>query len=38
LDLVSFFRENSKVIPEADTYMLVNQYDQNKDGRLSLIE
>jgi Ca2+-binding EF-hand superfamily protein len=27
LDLVTFFRENSKAFPEADTYMLVNQYD-----------
>ena len=27
LDLVQFFKDNSKVIPEADTYMLLNQYD-----------
>ena len=38
LDLVAFFRENSKVIPEADTYMLINAFDSNMDGKLSLIE
>jgi len=35
---VVFFREASKVIPEADTYMLINAFDSNMDGRLSLIE
>ena len=38
LDLVQFFRDNSKVIPEADTYMLINAFDSNNDGKLSLIE
>ena len=38
LDLVLLFRENSKVIPEADTYMLINAFDSNNDGKLSLIE
>jgi len=38
LDLVTFFRENGKVIPEADTYMLINAFDSNMDGRLSLLE
>jgi len=38
LDLVQFFRENSKVIPEGDTYMLIGAFDSNNDGRLSLIE
>jgi len=38
LDLVTLFRENNKVIPEADTYMLITAFDSNKDGQLSLIE
>lgn len=38
LDLVALFRENGKVIPEADTYMLIGAFDSNMDGRLSLIE
>lgn len=38
LDLVSLFRENGKIIPEADTYMLVGAFDSNMDGRLSLLE
>lgn len=38
LDLVSFFRDNNKIIPEADTYMLINAFDSNNDGKLSLIE
>ena len=38
LDLVLFFRDNSKVIPEADTYMLIGAFDSNNDGRLSLID
>ena len=38
LDLVLLFRDNSKVIPEADTYMLINAFDSNNDGKLSLIE
>jgi Ca2+-binding EF-hand superfamily protein len=38
LDLVSFFRDNNKVIPEADTYMLITAFDSNMDGKLSLIE
>lgn len=38
LDLVVLFRDNGKVIPEADTYMLINAFDSNMDGRLSLIE
>ena len=38
LDLVQFFRDNSKIIPEADTYMLINAFDSNNDGKLSLVE
>lgn len=38
LDLVVFFRDNGKVIPEADTFMLVGAFDTNLDGRLSLLE
>lgn len=38
LDLVQLFRENNKVIPEADTYMLINCFDSNNDGKLSLID
>jgi len=38
LDLVTMFRQNNKVIPEADTYMLINAFDTNNDGRLSLLE
>ena len=38
LDLVQLFRDNSKVIPEADTYMLITAFDSNNDGKLSLIE
>ena len=38
LDLVQLFRDNSKIIPEADTYMLINAFDSNNDGKLSLIE
>jgi len=38
MDLVQFFRDNSKIIPEADTYMLINAFDSNMDGRLSLID
>ena len=38
LDLVQFFRDNNKIIPEADTYMLINAFDSNNDGKLSLIE
>jgi Ca2+-binding EF-hand superfamily protein len=38
LDLVTLFRSNNKVIPEADTYMLINAFDSNNDGRMSLVE
>jgi len=38
LDLVNYFRDNNKVIPETDTYMLINAFDSNMDGQLSLIE
>ena len=38
LDLVQLFQENGKVIPEMDTYMLVNAFDSNDDGRLSLMD
>jgi hypothetical protein len=35
---VEFFRDNGKIIPEADTYMLINAFDSNNDGKLSLLE
>ena len=38
LDLVEFFIDNGKIIPEADTYMLINAFDSNNDGKLSLLE
>ena len=38
LDLVALFRDNSKIIPEKDTYMLITAFDSNRDGRLSLLE
>ena len=38
LDLVQFFRDNSKVIPEADCFMLISAFDSNMDGELSLLE
>ena len=38
MDLVELFHDNSKVIPETDTYMLINAFDSNSDGQLSLFE
>lgn len=38
LDLVQLFHENGKVIPEMDTYMLINAFDSNDDGKLSLMD
>ncbi len=38
MDLVQFFRDNSKLIPETDTYMLINAFDSKNDGMLSLVE
>jgi Ca2+-binding EF-hand superfamily protein len=38
LDIVTFFRDNSLVVSEADCYMLVQQFDSNGDGLLSLAD
>ena len=38
MDLVQFFRDQSKIIPEADTYMLISAFDSDQDGQLSLLE
>ena len=38
LDLVEFFHSVSKVIPETDTYMLINAFDSDADGKLSLFD
>ena len=38
LDLVEFFHSSSKVIPETDTYMLINAFDSDADGKLSLFD
>lgn len=38
LDLVNLFRQNNKVLPEGDAYMLISAFDSNMDGKLSLID
>ena len=38
MDLVQYFRDQSKIIPEADTYMLISAFDSDQDGRLSILE
>ena len=38
LDIVQFMMQNGQVISESDAYLLISQFDSNKDGKLSFIE
>ena len=38
MDMVQFFRDQTKVITEAETYMLISAFDSDQDGQLSLLE
>jgi Ca2+-binding EF-hand superfamily protein len=38
LDLVGFFKLNGHIISERDCYLMITQYDTNKDGKLSFSE
>mmetsp|Transcript_632 Transcript_632/g.793 ORF Transcript_632/g.793 Transcript_632/m.793 type:complete len:108 (-) Transcript_632:690-1013(-) len=38
LDLVSYFHDNGLIVSESDCYMLVQLFDTNNDGKLSLVD
>jgi|LauGreDrversion4_2_1035121.scaffolds.fasta_scaffold765493_1 hypothetical protein len=38
LDILLFMKENSVIVSEQESFMIVSAFDSNKDNRLSFIE